>query len=414
MSTNTLVFGLFEYDAETDGNLPFNITQALNNNWDKIDSLVPLLSTIAAPYSSSTSYSVGAYCTYQGNLQRCNTNIPTSEPWNSSHWDAVTIMSQSVNSEQINQPNGVAGLNEQYQLDSSVIPPLNYDPLGSANTVQQNLTTHINNTDNPHQVTSQQIGALLAISAAAAYNPSSTYAVGDYCTNDGNLYKCSTPIESGEAWNAEHWTETTVAKELNEVRTSLSNKADISIVSTRRPLQIDELNKTTPYSYTAVVGPTSDFGPRYDFWYVEYGWFDANTGVQVITSPTGGDRWYRIFGAGEPGDWIKFSTATPPQVRNLTLQFGFSANGDCTFFVTQESAVFLAGGVSGTLPANQDTQIGTLPADVSPSAQRRRPAVTDAGTAYIDIHTDGTVWAHPFVAASQCWFDTSFVAGGGS
>ena len=108
------------------------------------------------------------------------------------------------------------------------------------------------------------------------------------------------------------------------------------------------------------------------------------------------------------------SIATPPQVRNLTLQSGFSANGDCTFFVTQESAVFLAGGVSCTLPANQDTQIGTLPANVHPVTQRRRPAVTNAGTAYIDIHADGTIWAHPFAAASQCWFDTSFVAGGGS
>lgn len=116
---------------------------------------------------------------------------------------------------------------------------------------------------------------------------------------------------------------------------------------------------------------------------------------------------------GQTQKWQVFVTATPPQVRNFTLQSGFTA-GDCTFFVTQESAVFLAGGVSGTLPANQDTQIGTLPSDVCPSKQRRRPAVTNAGAAYIDIHTDGTVWAHPFVSASQCWFDTSFVAGGGS
>ena len=112
--------------------------------------------------------------------------------------------------------------------------------------------------------------------------------------------------------------------------------------------------------------------------------------------------------------WEFAAIAKPPQVRNLTLQPGFTANSDCTFFVTQESAVFLAGGVSGTLPANQDTQIGTLPADAKPVEKRRRPAVTNAGTAYIDIHTDGTVWAHPFAAASQCWFDTSFVAGGGS
>lgn len=232
MSTNTLVFGLFEYDPETDGNLPFSISQALNNNWNKIDSLVPLLSTIAAPYNPSQSYSVGAYCTYQGNLQRCNTNIPTGEEWNPSHWDAVTIMSQTVNSGQINQPNGVAGLNEQSQISSSVIPPLNYDPAGSANSVQQNLTNHINNTNNPHQVTPQQIGALLAISAASAYNPSGTYAVGDYCTNEGELYKCNTAIPSGESWNPAHWTLTTVAAELDgKANATPAEKIPLPLVS---------------------------------------------------------------------------------------------------------------------------------------------------------------------------------------
>ena len=110
--------------------------------------------------------------------------------------------------------------------------------------------------------------------------------------------------------------------------------------------------------------------------------------------------------------WKQISTATPPQVRNLTLQSGFTANGDCTFFITQESVVFLAGGVSGTMPANQDTQIGTLPADARPSALCRRDMTTNAGAGYIEIRADGTVWAHPFAAASQCWFDCSFVAGG--
>lgn len=137
------------------------------------------------------------------------------------------------------------------------------------------------------------------------------------------------------------------------------------------------------------------------------------TQIAVGAVENSGLCWRKAWGP-EWQPWEFAVTATPPQVRNLTLQSGFSANGDCTFFVTQESVVFLAGGVSGTLPANQDTQIGALPADVSPAAQRRRPAVTDAGAAYIDIHTDGTVWVHPFSEASQCWFDTSFVAGRGS
>ena len=67
---------------------------------------------------------------------------------------------------------------------------------------------------------------LLAVAAAAAYDTEGSYAVGDYTTHGGKLHKCSTPIESGEAWNAAHWTETSVAAELAEVRASLSNKAE--------------------------------------------------------------------------------------------------------------------------------------------------------------------------------------------
>lgn len=258
-----------------------------------------------------------------------------------------------------------------------------------------------------------QLGALLAVAAAAAYNPSGTYAIGDYCTNDGNLYKCNTPIESGEAWNAAHWTETTVAAELAEVRASLSNKVGNLALETPNnncndivDFGLYKVRGDTANAYTSVAGNLVLNAP-----------WDINTIFQLFCDWGNLEIAYRTktYGIENPWcDWVKIATATLPQVRNLTLQSGFSANDDCTFFVTQESAVFLAGGVSGTLPANQGTQIGTLPADVRPAAKRRRPAVTNAGAAYIDIHTDGTVWVHSFAAASQCWFDTSFVAGGGS
>ena len=259
---------------------------------------------------------------------------------------------------------------------------------------------------------------LLAVAAAAAYAPEGSYEVGDYCTHGGKLHKCNTPIPSGEAWNAEHWTETTVAAELVEVRASLSNKANTSEVITHNALPwsstVQDLHSAAgllPVNPKGASTPSLNTPPDVD-WGVCLSMLYGSTRHLLMMEK--GRLWGQSFNGTVWTDWAKFSTATPPQMRNLTLQSGFSANGDCTFFVTQESAVFLAGGVSGTLPANQDTQIGTLPADVSPAAQRRRPAVTNAGAAYIDIHTDGTVWAHPFAAALQCWFDTSFVAGGGS
>ena len=43
----------------------------------------------------------------------------------------------------------------------------------------------------------------------AAYSNTATYAVGDHCTHDNKLYRCSTAITIAEAWNANHWTQVT-------------------------------------------------------------------------------------------------------------------------------------------------------------------------------------------------------------
>ena len=105
---------------------------------------------------------------------------------------------------EIGQPNGVAGLGENGAV------PIAQGGTG-ATSAQDAVVA---------------LGALFAIAAAAAYDPEGSYAVGDYCTHGGKLHKCSTPIESGEAWNAAHWTETTVAAELAEVKAELVRKAD--------------------------------------------------------------------------------------------------------------------------------------------------------------------------------------------
>ena len=94
----------------------------------------------------------------------------------------------------VGAPNGVAGLG-----DNGAVPIAQG---GTGETTAQGVI--------------DAFGIFLAISAAAAYDPEKSYAVGDYCTHGGKLHKCSTPIESGEEWNAAHWTETTVAAELAE------------------------------------------------------------------------------------------------------------------------------------------------------------------------------------------------------
>lgn len=52
-----------------------------------------------------------------------------------------------------------------------------------------------------------------AMNIAAEYDPTATYAVGDFCIYQGVLYKCTTAIAVAEAWNSAHWTSTLIVDE---------------------------------------------------------------------------------------------------------------------------------------------------------------------------------------------------------
>lgn len=89
------------------------------------------------------------------------------------------------------------------------------DPVADASDTF-NLTTMLNN----------NWDKIDAASAADAYDPSGTYAVGEYCIHDNTLYKCTTAITTPEAWTVGHWEATTVAAELEGLSASLSSKVD--------------------------------------------------------------------------------------------------------------------------------------------------------------------------------------------
>ena len=77
-----------------------------------------------------------------------------------------------------------------------------------------------------------------------AYDDTATYAVGDLCIYNNTLYKCTTAITTAEAWNASHWTATSIADEL-------ANKANASNTYTKTQVdnalnnKQDKLNKGT-------------------------------------------------------------------------------------------------------------------------------------------------------------------------
>lgn len=46
------------------------------------------------------------------------------------------------------------------------------------------------------------------------YSDKSTYAIGDYCIHNNQLYKCIVPIREPEEWTEEHWRKVTIIEEL--------------------------------------------------------------------------------------------------------------------------------------------------------------------------------------------------------
>lgn len=74
-----------------------------------------------------------------------------------------------------------AELGADGKIPAEQLPEMNYDPAGSAAAVQTNLTDHINNQNNPHDVTAEQLGALAAV--AAYYGLSTADGVLDTCTD---------------------------------------------------------------------------------------------------------------------------------------------------------------------------------------------------------------------------------------
>ena len=63
--------------------------------------------------------------------------------------------------------------------------------------------------------------------SAPAYDSTSTYNVGDYCSNNGVIYKCTEPITTAEAWNASHWTAITG----NEMIADMNDKLNMLVIS---------------------------------------------------------------------------------------------------------------------------------------------------------------------------------------
>lgn len=304
---------------------------------------------------------------------------------------------------------------------TDVLSLFKYDPVADADSTF-NITQGLNNNWDKLDA-----AILLAIAAAGAYNPEESYAVGDYCTYKGKLRKCSTAIPSGETWTEAHWTTTTVAAELAELSSQLSNLAG--------------------EKYTRIVSPPQSWA---EVWalapHVVYSWVQQtplawqpedtpsgalrveltihNVADNVVSGSKSAALAY-IDGAasltryvGEEmgtgasnGRWAKLSTATPPQEFDLPLADGIIALQPCIYWRNQFEEVTIYGCTYGEV--TEGDTIATLPEGFRPDHPVEWPAsfTGDAGrvSGTVFISESGIVSIHTPAPAMSVVFAASFL-----
>ena len=241
-----------------------------------------------------------------------------------------------------------------------------------------------------------ELGALLAVSAAAAYNPSVTYAVGDYCTNDGNLYKCNTPINGGEAWNAAHWTMTTVAAELAG-RLSRSGGLMSGAINWGNNRSVSGGSTETELDFAA-----------------------GKASIRLIPQNAVGNDISKCVAIRDTGNGNLYyiATATPPQEVPLPLVSGVSELNVATAEKTQEGIVLVNAWVGFDSPviANTETQVAIMPENMRPKKTVGVTALVDSGAdknlgfARISIDSGGVVRILSDISFSFAVFSIAYPA----
>lgn len=266
---------------------------------------------------------------------------------------------------------------------------------------------------------------LLAIAAAGAYNPEESYAVGDYCTYKGKLHKCSTAIPTGETWTETHWTTTTVAAELAELSSQLSNKVD----NGSNGIPGDDCNNLENFGLYRVQTTTANCPVPASLGdtLINAPW-DKNAILQLFFGVSVGKIFWRrrTYISENPwSNWFPLANATPPQEFALPLAEGLQpvpAYGSNKYRKNQFNEVGITISVTKTDIATNDIEntslLATLPAGFRPATLVSGAAFVDRGEesvvypAFIAIHPDGSVRINQSnaVSCSMVVASISFVA----
>lgn len=116
MSKTTKNLGLFEYEKDKDGASTFNIEQALNGNWDKLDNEV---------------------------ASRVKTTELASEVKKTVKGGSLTASDLgAVSAKDKGQAGGIAGLGDDGKVPAAQLPEMNYEGKGAVDTHNKSSTAH--------------------------------------------------------------------------------------------------------------------------------------------------------------------------------------------------------------------------------------------------------------------------------
>ena len=116
MSLKTKILGLFKYDPDKDGASTFNIKQALNDNWDKLDNEV---------------------------AARVKTTELATEVKKTVKGGSLTAADLgAVSAKDKGKAGGIAGLGADGKVPAAQLPAMNYEGKGAVDTHNKSTTAH--------------------------------------------------------------------------------------------------------------------------------------------------------------------------------------------------------------------------------------------------------------------------------
>ena len=236
-------------------------------------------------------------------------------------------------------------------------------------------------------------------SLAPAFSASSTYAVGDYVTREGLLYKCTTAVSTAGAWNAANWSPVAAMSEMpapitvdSAMSTTSTNPVQNKVVNTAIDGKIswDNLDKNS-----ATIGNRQAY-INHGIYSLVVGDNAAATGYQCVAIG---------FGVGTSGNNSVVIGWWSSAGGNSALSIGQNTNAVARGSIAAGKRATASTGDWGTGTAHEYAFVWQGGGSVAPS---NNPSV---GGGYYHSHDEGTFNINPKPASGSTDPATGFWIG---